>query len=112
MKPPTERQQAILVYLLEQSEETPSVRYLHYPCPPSAIAYGIGMDKLPLITAYKGWSGTAVMNPAQRIISSLGGLEKRELIQSAPRPDGMSGSAYRLTEAGTREAQLLRGALS
>lgn len=99
MRPPTDRQLAILRYLYE-----------HGTTPPSGIAHGIGMNELPRIEgggsgAGRG-SGHRVFNPAQRIIGSLNGLAKRGLVVLTSRPDGLSGSAYCLTEAGTSTAKL------
>jgi DNA-binding PadR family transcriptional regulator len=40
------------------------------------------------------------LGPAQRIISALTSLRRQELVVLRVRPDGLSGSAYAITEAG------------
>ena len=100
-RPVTERQEKILVWLLDNGTS-----------PPSRIAYGIGMNKLPRIEgsgsgAGRG-SGHRVFNPAQRIISSLVGLRNRGLVGMTGRSDGMSGTAYGLTEPGDYVARQLK----
>lgn len=61
------------------------------------IGYALGLEG-PM--AYKGWHGTAKMGPAQRVIGCLNGLRARGLIDFGARPDGWSGTAYYITEAG------------
>lgn len=102
------RQELILVWMLEQERERPGGAW-----PPSEIAYGIGMNRLPAIHGSGSGSGRGsgprVFNPAQRIISSLTGLSGRGLIRHGKRRDGMSGSAYGLTEKGRDAAAHLAG---
>lgn len=47
-------------------------------------------------------SGHRVFGSAQRVISPITALDRRGLIHPAPRPDGLSGIAYALTEDGRR----------
>lgn len=98
----TDRQEAVLAWLYDN-------RGAH---PPSHIAYGIGMDQLPAVTgsgsgAGRG-SGHRVFNPAQRIISSLTGLVARKLVGHRRRPDGRSGVAYAISDAGARRIRARR----
>lgn len=44
------------------------------------------------------WSG--YQGPAQQVIPCLTALEARGLIRNAERRDGLSGTAYRITDAG------------
>ena len=87
----TSLMERLLVALAELREEGESV------VPPAKIAMQMGIRRGP--RRQKGpWSG--YQNPAQYIIAPLGGLERRGLIVSRPRRDGLSGSAYALTERG------------
>lgn len=66
------------------------------PMTPNAIGYRL---HLPPVRRRRGpWSG--IMGPAQRIIPSIAALERRDLVHYTSRPDGLSGSAYRITAAG------------
>lgn len=102
------RQEQILVWLLEQEQPSPYGVY-----PPSTIAWGIGMNKLPPVVGGGSGSGRGsghrVFNPAQRIISSLTGLRNRGLVYVTGREDGLSGSAYGLTDMGLAAARELAG---
>lgn len=49
------------------------------------------------------------MGDAQRVIGSLNGLVKRGLVTFGRRADGLTGTAYRLTETGRTAATELRG---
>lgn len=40
------------------------------------------------------------MGPAQRVIFPLSALRKRGFVAMSPRTDGLSGTAYRITDAG------------
>jgi hypothetical protein len=56
----------------------------------------------PVIANGHGGKGGCytVMSPAQKVISPIRSLETRGLIHFARRPDGLSGTAYRLTKLG------------
>lgn len=94
MGPLTDRQLDILAWLGKQDG----------PKTPAEIAWGIGIGKLPRVQGGRGQGGRGrghrTFNVAQRIIASLTGLRKRELLERRPRPDGMSGAAYSLSRTG------------
>jgi hypothetical protein len=52
------------------------------------------------------WSGW--QNPAQRVIGTVIGLDRRGLVRLGRRNDGLSGTAYQLTDEGRRVAETLR----
>lgn len=52
-----------------------------------------------------GWSGW--MAPANRVIYTVNGLRKRGLVSFSHRPDGMSGTADRITDEGLTELDRL-----
>lgn len=106
-RPLTERQQAVLLILLARYEETGSSLYGPNQMTPNEI--GAKLDLPPARRARGPWAGN--MGPAQRVIGTLNGLHNvRGLISHAQRRDGMSGSAYRLTQAGIERASALREA--
>ena len=79
--PLTERQAKIMELLADGSSRTAA-----------DIAHGIGIHTGP--ARRRGpWSGR--MSPAQHVIGSLTGLDRRGLVTLAARPDGLSGTAYR-----------------
>lgn len=85
--------QILILDFLEDNGHTA----LHTATPPSHIAAGIGIDKGP--RRNRGpWSG--YQNPAQFIIASLTSLRRQGMIGRAPRPDGLSGTAYYITKKG------------
>jgi hypothetical protein len=93
--PLTERQEKVLLVLLADQR----------PMAPNDIGYAL---RLPPVYRKRGpWAG--MMGPAQRVIGTLFGLWSRGLIQHAERSDGLSGTAYLLTDAGTRAATALSG---
>lgn len=102
MRPITDRQRAIVLALADAD----------YALPPSQIASAIGMHKLPRVEGSghgngRG-SGHRVFNPAQRIIGSLNGLKKRDIVTVWPRSDHLSGTAYGLTVFGEQVAAGLK----
>lgn len=54
------------------------------------------------------WSGP--MNPAQRVIGTVIGLNRRGLVTFSARRDGLTGTAYTLTDAGRQTARELKEA--
>jgi hypothetical protein len=103
-RPLTERQEQVLMALLD-AKHGPTAHY-HYPMPPNDIACAIGLNANRARRASTTWSGS--MGPAQRVIGSLTGLRGRELIANRGRPDGLSGTAYALTDSGERRAIQLK----
>lgn len=77
-----------------------------YPSTPNRIAIEMGLDSDVRrqgngAAGRGGWAG--VMAPSQRIIFPLTALRKRGLVYLCSRPDGMSGTAYGLTDEGKLE---------
>lgn len=98
-RPLTERQQQVLVMLLDVRNGGGG-----YPMTPNEI--GSKLD-LPSARRIRGpWSGP--MAPAQRVIGTLNGLSAREMVSPRARRDGRSGSAYGLTDAGLSKARELK----
>jgi len=82
--------------LLDALEEAGATSYTT-ALPPAHIASLMGLHQGP--KRVRGpWSGT--QNPAQYIIAPLSSLRTRGLVAMAPRPDGLSGTAYYITSAG------------
>lgn len=52
------------------------------------------------------WSGYQA--PSQQVVPAIVGLRRRKLLTHAERPDGLSGTADRITEAGRAKARELR----
>jgi hypothetical protein len=106
-RPLAERQQQILVVLLEHGE----VGY--YGMTANDIAYTLGFKDGGRrhgngAAARGGWSG--FMPPSNRVISSLRGLRDRGLVRLAARRDGLSGTADALTDEGRKVARELSAA--
>ena len=70
---------------------------------PNQIGYQAGAKRVEGSGRGNGrGSGHRVFGPAQQIIPTLTSLRKRGLIGLTSRPDGWSGTAYYLTDAGER----------
>lgn len=84
----TPRQVAILELLYESDA----------PMTANTIGHKLGLDGYDIRTR-----DARVMGPAQRVIGSLNGLRNvKGLVTLGPRPDGLTGTAYMLTEEGER----------
>lgn len=93
-----ERQEEVLLVLLRERGGR------NYPMTPNDIGEAL---QLPRVHRARGqWSG--LMGPAQRVIGTLRGLHKRELITFGRRRDERSGTAYGLTMAGVEHAIQLK----
>jgi len=73
------------------------------PLTPNQIGYRAGAKQVFGTGSGSGrGSGHRAFGAAQQIIPVLTSLRRRGLIAMTSRPDGMSGTAYFLTEAGER----------
>lgn len=93
MKPLTERQRAAVLMYEQHGTLTHAELAQLLGLPPSRRSKG----------PWSGWQ-----NPAQRVIGTVIGLDRRGLVRLARRGDGRSGTAYRLSEAGEAKARELR----
>jgi hypothetical protein len=73
------------------------------PLTGNEIGYACGFESGSDRTAHDG----RIMGPANRVIAAIRALERRGLATWASRPDGLSGSAHRITELGRREHERL-----
>ena len=79
---------------------------MDYPMTPNSIAYAMGYRPGDAKSANHGRGNTTrVMGPAVHVNTALTALRKRGLVTFGARPDGLSGTAYSLTEAGFRETE-------
>jgi hypothetical protein len=94
--PLTDRQRQVLTAMFER-EKKETV----YGMSGNEIGYAVGFR--PGDAMVRRGPAVKAMGPAQKVIGSMIGLERRGLIRWAARRDGRSGSAYRLTEKGKQE---------
>lgn len=71
---------------------------------PNAIGYKLGVERVVGGSGQGGRGrGHRVFGPAQRVIFPLNRLEALGLVFTVSRPDGLSGRAYGITDAGLAE---------
>jgi hypothetical protein len=90
----TERQRAYVLLLADGGAWTHAQ---------AALALGLSSPR----RARGPWSGP--MNPAQRLIGTVIGLDRKGLVRHARRDDGLSGTAYTLSDLGRQVVAELRG---
>lgn len=94
MKPLTPRMRQVMLVLLEGCD-------IEFGMTPNWIGIKCGFQTGSDRHAHDG----RMMGPANRVNACITGLEQRGLVSFGRRRDGLSGSAYRLTSTGVKEAR-------
>lgn len=100
VRPLAQRQEDVLRALLTREREVE--RWQNQAMTGNEIGYALGFSNG--MHGDRHTHNGRRMGPAQRVISSLNGLKYRGLVTFGRRRDGLSGTAYYLTEEGRKLA--------
>lgn len=103
--PLSPKSREVLVAMLREQDD-------YFGMTGNEIGYAVGHQQGDVKSHTGGaskYSGVRSMGAAQKVIPVLIGLDRRGLIRMAARADGRSGTAYRLTDNGRKEAHKIMG---